>query len=76
MEKEEWREEEEEREKAVMLSGSISLDYLECDENSEDFPDSSRPLSETRNLTASELLLNKSVMGDWDFVVFLVTIVV
>ena len=74
MEKEEWREEEEEeREKAVMISGSISLDYLEFDENSEDFPDSSRPLSETRNLTASELLLNKSVMGDWDLF-FLVTI--
>ncbi|XP_055788849.1 piezo-type mechanosensitive ion channel component 2-like [Salvelinus fontinalis] len=65
MEKEEWREEEEEeREKAVMLSGSISLDYLECDENSEDFPDSSRPLSETRNLTASELLLNNMFGND------------
>ncbi|XP_035595477.2 piezo-type mechanosensitive ion channel component 2-like [Oncorhynchus keta] len=65
MEKEEWREdEEEEREKAVMISGSISLDYLEFDENSEDFPDSSRPLSETRNLTASELLLNNMFGND------------
>ncbi|CAB1336250.1 unnamed protein product, partial [Coregonus sp. 'balchen'] len=65
MEEEEWREEEEEeREKAVMLSGSISLDYLECDENSEDFPDSPRPLSETRNLTASELLLNNMFGND------------
>lgn len=76
MEKEEWREkEEEEGEKAVMFPGFISLDYLQCDEKCEDFPDSPRPLSETRNLTASELLLNKSVMGDWDLV-FLVTIVV
>ncbi|KAM9429324.1 piezo-type mechanosensitive ion channel component 2-like [Salvelinus alpinus] len=59
MEEEEWREEEEEeREQAVMFSGFISLDYLECDEKCEDFPDSPRPLSETRNLTASELLLN------------------
>ncbi|XP_024239446.1 piezo-type mechanosensitive ion channel component 2-like [Oncorhynchus tshawytscha] len=65
MEEEEWREEEEEeREKAVMISGSISLDYLEFDENSEDFPDSSRPLSETRNLTASELLLNNMFGND------------
>ncbi|XP_038863404.1 piezo-type mechanosensitive ion channel component 2-like [Salvelinus namaycush] len=30
----------------------------ECDEKCEDFPDSPRPLSETRNITASELLLN------------------
>ncbi|CDQ89753.1 unnamed protein product [Oncorhynchus mykiss] len=52
------------REKAVMISGSISLDYLEFDENSEDFPDSSRPLSETRNLTASELLLNNMFGND------------
>uniref|UniRef100_A0A8C8DBF9 Piezo-type mechanosensitive ion channel component n=1 Tax=Oncorhynchus tshawytscha TaxID=74940 RepID=A0A8C8DBF9_ONCTS len=68
MEEEEWREEEEEeREKAVMISGSISLDYLEFDENSEDFPDSSRPLSETRNLTASELLLNNCITVPYQF---------
>ncbi|XP_064877148.1 piezo-type mechanosensitive ion channel component 2-like [Oncorhynchus nerka] len=65
MEKEEWREEEEEeREKAVMFSGFISLDYLECDEKCDDFPDSPRPLSETRNLTASELLLNNMFDDD------------
>ncbi|KAK6307809.1 hypothetical protein J4Q44_G00210800 [Coregonus suidteri] len=65
MEKKEWREEEEEeREKAVMFSGFISLDYLECDEKSEDFPDSPRPLSETRHLTASELLLNNMFDND------------
>lgn len=40
-----------------------SLDFRESDgEESLDLPESSRPLSqETRNLTASELLLNKSV---------------
>ncbi|XP_036842837.1 piezo-type mechanosensitive ion channel component 2 [Oncorhynchus mykiss] len=65
MEKEEWREEEEEeREKAVMFSGFISLDYLECNEKCDDFPDSPRPLSETRNLTASELLLNNMFEDD------------
>lgn len=40
-----------------------SLDFRESDgEESLDLPESPRPLSqETRNLTASELLLNKSV---------------
>lgn len=40
-----------------------SLDFRESDEDkSLDLPESPRPLSqETRNLTASELLLNKSV---------------
>lgn len=43
--------------------GSVSLGFRDSDgEKSLDLPESPRPLSqETRNLTASELLLNKSV---------------
>ncbi|KAL1021410.1 hypothetical protein UPYG_G00012940 [Umbra pygmaea] len=61
----EWSEEEvEKRERPGMLAVSISVDYLECDVQSEDFPNSPLPLSETRNLTASELLLNNMFKND------------
>ncbi|XP_019907528.3 piezo-type mechanosensitive ion channel component 2 [Esox lucius] len=66
MEMDEWKvkEKQEEREKAVILVESISLEYLEFDKCSEDFPESPRPLSESRNLTASELLLNNMFDND------------
>lgn len=52
-----------EEDKGAEDPDQASLGFLESDEEkSFDLPDSPRPLSqEARNLTASELLLNKSV---------------
>ncbi|XP_062314285.1 piezo-type mechanosensitive ion channel component 2 [Osmerus eperlanus] len=56
---EQWREEEEEEEKADLL------EVVDREGLSVDLPDSPRPLSqETRNLTASELLLNNMFDND------------